>query len=452
MLDGGVIVLVSILSALGYRSWSGDSSVDISIFAGGGFLAFLLFYGVLKSRGQRVGALSTQVNMQLRNGLLSWVIAFGLFLLVTATMKMSPNLPLGGILAFFFSGTAAIALTRMKVPFISVRTAEKRVLDGQDAIVIGPRNDLEFSGLMAELRQTMRREPLPVVFDATCDGEAWLHEVQRTLSHVRRLARNAGPGRILILGHGLAQDRLEVLMSELTMLPRAICVIPDEPVAGLLSRRRTMVGDHVAVEVQPAPLNTAQRALKRALDILVASFLLVVLSPFLGAIALLIKCDSAGPVFFRQTRTGYRGHTFKIWKFRTMTVLEDGPVIAQAQKSDHRITRLGRILRRSSLDELPQLFNVVTGDMSLVGPRPHAVAHDKSYARQIPDYMLRQHILPGITGWAQVNGFRGETTSVDAMCRRVEHDIWYARNCCLFLDFKIMVRTFFEIVRARNAY
>lgn len=135
-----------------------------------------------------------------------------------------------------------------------------------------------------------------------------------------------------------------------------------------------------------------------------------------------------------------------------MAVLEDGPVILQAQKGDSRVTRIGQLLRRSSLDELPQLLNVLMGDMSLVGPRPHAVAHDKSYAKQIPDYMMRQHVLPGITGWAQVNGFRGETFTVDAMRRRVEHDIWYAKNCSFLLDLRIMARTLFVIARAHNAY
>ncbi len=188
------------------------------------------------------------------------------------------------------------------------------------------------------------------------------------------------------------------------------------------------------------------------LDISLASLALMILSSFLLAIVLLIECESSGPVFFRQIRTGYRGQLFRIFKFRTMTVLEDGPVVVQACKNDRRVTRIGGILRRTSLDELPQLLNVLAGDMSLVGPRPHAAAHDKSYALEISDYALRQQVLPGITGWAQVNGLRGETSTIDAKRRRVEHDIWYARNCSLFLDAKIMVRTFFEVVRARNAY
>jgi undecaprenyl-phosphate galactose phosphotransferase/putative colanic acid biosynthesis UDP-glucose lipid carrier transferase len=165
-----------------------------------------------------------------------------------------------------------------------------------------------------------------------------------------------------------------------------------------------------------------------------------------------IKLDSKGPVLFHQTRTGKDGVPFRIYKFRTMDVLEDGPTILQACRDDPRVTRVGRWLRASSVDELPQLFNVLRGEMSLVGPRPHAVAHDQLYSKQIPNYVLRQHVKPGITGWAQVNGYRGETSSLELMQRRVDLDIWYAQNVSVLLDLEILVRTVFEVCRPRNAY
>jgi putative colanic acid biosynthesis UDP-glucose lipid carrier transferase len=452
ILDGAGIILASIASGVGYQFWSPGSPVDPSVFAGAGFLVSLLFCGIVRSRTLQTPFGTSQPGRRARDGLSSWIIAFGLFLLVLVTMKVSAGLPRGGIVAFFLAGAVSVTVSRVKAPLWLAPAICKSALDGQDAIVIGPRNCRELSRLTDALRETTHHEPLPVVFDATCSDEAWPREVRQTLKHARRLAHNAGPGKILVLGQGLSQDRLESLVAELVLLPRAICIVPDETVSGFLSRKRTLIGGHIAVEVQPAPLNATQRALKRALDIALASLLLITLSPFLGLIAALIKCDSPGPVFFRQFRTGYRGQLFRILKFRTMTVLEDGPIVVQACKKDSRVTRIGGILRRTSLDELPQLLNVLAGDMSLVGPRPHAVAHDKSYVLQIPDYVLRQHVLPGITGWAQVNGLRGETSTIDAMHRRVEHDIWYARNCSLFLDVQIMVRTFFEVMRARNAY
>jgi lipopolysaccharide/colanic/teichoic acid biosynthesis glycosyltransferase len=170
------------------------------------------------------------------------------------------------------------------------------------------------------------------------------------------------------------------------------------------------------------------------------------------AIAVAVRLDSKGPIFFRQRRLGYRGKAFEIYKFRTMDVLENGADITQARKGDARITRIGRALRSASLDELPQLFNVIRGDMSLVGPRPHAVAHDHFFASLIGNYELRQHVMPGVTGWAQVHGLRGETATTAMMRKRVEFDLWYVKNASLLLDLQILARTAVEVFRQRNAY
>ncbi|HEY1630063.1 MAG TPA: exopolysaccharide biosynthesis polyprenyl glycosylphosphotransferase [Rhizomicrobium sp.] len=195
-----------------------------------------------------------------------------------------------------------------------------------------------------------------------------------------------------------------------------------------------------------------QDILKRALDLAVALPLLILLAPLLGAIAFWIALDSRGPVFFRQTRTGLGGRAFDIVKFRTMTVLENGAHVVQAKENDPRVTRAGRFLRKSSLDELPQLLNVIAGAMALVGPRPHALAHDAHYEALIDGYTLRQSVKPGITGWAQVHGLRGETPTLDSMKRRVIFDAWYAANASLGLDLEILIRTPFEVLRRRNAH
>ena len=192
--------------------------------------------------------------------------------------------------------------------------------------------------------------------------------------------------------------------------------------------------------------------IKRLIDVSVAALLLLFLAPLLLLTMLLIRLDSDGPVFFRQTRLGLRGEPFDILKFRTMTVLENGNRIVQATRNDSRITRIGGVLRRTSVDELPQLINVLRGDMSLVGPRPHARAHDEYYALRIPLYVVRQRMKPGITGWAQINGFRGETPTLEAMRRRVDYDVWYIENFSVALDIRILLRTPFELLRRRNAY
>jgi len=182
-------------------------------------------------------------------------------------------------------------------------------------------------------------------------------------------------------------------------------------------------------------------ATKFFLDIIVASIILLLLAPLLTLIILLIRIDSPGPVLFRQTRTGLQGKKFQIYKFRTMTVQENGDVISQVTRDDARMTRIGRLLRKMSIDELPQLLNVLKGEMSLVGPRPHALAHDEYYGQRIPDYGKRFIVRPGITGWAQVNGARGPTPRLADMERRIELDIWYIQNASLFLDTRILLRT-----------
>ena len=193
-------------------------------------------------------------------------------------------------------------------------------------------------------------------------------------------------------------------------------------------------------------------AYKRVEDLVFGSIALSLLALPMLLIALAIRCTSPGPVLFRQRRYGQGGSMIDVLKFRTMRVQENGANVAQAQKQDPRVTPVGRLLRRTSLDELPQLINVLRGEMSLIGPRPHAVAHNELYRQQIVEYMLRHKVKPGITGWAQVNGWRGETDTLRKMVYRVEHDLFYIRNWSAWLDLKILWLTVFGRAVRRNAY
>jgi putative colanic acid biosysnthesis UDP-glucose lipid carrier transferase len=203
------------------------------------------------------------------------------------------------------------------------------------------------------------------------------------------------------------------------------------------------------VAMHNAPLTRTEMLAKRACDVALALVILVLLSPLMLLASLFIKLESAGPIIFKQRRTGFNGQEFTIYKFRSMSVLEDGRQLTQARRNDPRITRVGRILRQSSIDELPQLLNVLKGEMSLVGPRPHAIAHDDQYRASISSYAFRHHVKPGITGWAQINGMRGETPLVQDMEKRIALDLWYIDNWSLTLDFKIMWRSCFEVVQAK---
>ena len=169
-------------------------------------------------------------------------------------------------------------------------------------------------------------------------------------------------------------------------------------------------------------------------------------------IALAVRLESPGPVLFKQRRYGLDGREFRIWKFRTMRTLDDADMVAQATRDDPRLTRIGGFLRRTSLDELPQLINVLGGSMSIVGPRPHATAHNEYYRRLIPHYMVRHKVRPGISGWAQTNGWRGETDTIEKMQARIEYDLWYIRNWSVLLDLKILLLTMLRAWRSDEAY
>jgi len=206
------------------------------------------------------------------------------------------------------------------------------------------------------------------------------------------------------------------------------------------------------VAVCETPFFGVNGMLKSISDFVLGTLILILISPLLLVLAAGVKLSSPGPVLFRQRRYGLDGRQITVYKFRTMVVLEDGEEIKQATRDDQRITPFGRFLRRTSLDELPQFINVVQGRMSIVGPRPHAVAHNETYRKLINGYMVRHKVKPGITGWAQVNGLRGETDTVDKMRQRIEYDLGYLRNWSLRLDLQIIAKTIFLVFRDGRAY
>lgn len=206
------------------------------------------------------------------------------------------------------------------------------------------------------------------------------------------------------------------------------------------------------VACQEIPLSGVQALLKRTLDIGLSALLLILLAPVMVGIAIAVKLSSPGPILFKQRRYGLNGKEILVYKFRSMRVTEDGPQIKQAQANDPRVTPIGAVLRRTSLDELPQFINVLQGSMSIVGPRPHAIAHNEHYRKLIQGYMVRHMVKPGITGWAQVHGWRGETETLEKMQKRVEYDLHYLYNWSLFLDLQIILKTVWVFLGHRNAY
>ncbi|HBR9604207.1 TPA: undecaprenyl-phosphate glucose phosphotransferase [Klebsiella pneumoniae] len=249
-------------------------------------------------------------------------------------------------------------------------------------------------------------------------------------------------------------DEIEMreLIRNLTNTTCSVILIPDIFTFNILQSRTEEVNGVPVVPLFDTPINGINMVFKRLEDIFLSLLIIILISPILLVIAVAVKVSSPGPVIFKQKRYGMDGKAIKVWKFRSMTVMENDTLVKQATKNDVRVTKVGSFLRKTSLDELPQFFNVLSGKMSIVGPRPHAVAHNEQYRNIIEGYMLRHKVKPGITGWAQINGWRGETDTIDKMEKRIEYDLEYIREWSIWLDLKIILLTVFKGFINKSAY
>jgi putative colanic acid biosynthesis UDP-glucose lipid carrier transferase len=249
-----------------------------------------------------------------------------------------------------------------------------------------------------------------------------------------------------------SQPRIMRLLDDLRDTTASVYFIPDIFLFDLIQGRMDTIGGLPVLAVCETPFFGMNAVVKRLSDMVLASLILALIAPVMLAIAIGVKLSSPGPVLFRQRRYGLDGREILVYKFRSMRVTEDGAVVKQATRDDPRVTRFGAFLRKTSLDELPQFINVLQGRMSIVGPRPHAVAHNEQYRKLVKSYMIRHKVRPGITGWAQVNGLRGETETVDKMKARIEYDLDYLRHWSLKLDLHIIWKTLFVVLKKQNAY
>ena len=275
------------------------------------------------------------------------------------------------------------------------------------------------------------------------------------LGNTDALVKNAQSGKIDLIYITLpmkAEERIKEVVNKLADTTVTVYLVPDLYTYQLFNGSWTNMAGHPIISVFESPFLGLNSYAKRAQDIVLSIIILTIVSPVMLVISAGIKLTSKGPVLFKQRRYGISGEEITVWKFRSMTTQDNGNNIKQATKDDARIRPLGSFLRRTSLDELPQFFNVLMGDMSIVGPSPHAVAHNELYRNQIRGYMLRHAVKPGITGWAQVNGWRGETEKLEEMEGRIEHDLWYIGNWSNWLDIKIICMTMFKVIKDRKAY
>lgn len=441
VLDGGVIAvsLYACNLALG---------VPPTIYYGlAGTLAVLLFLLFAEIKGVYNSWRLDPIGREVNHVLIAWMLV-GCFLVILAFLsKTSEIYSRRVILAWLVLAPALLALFRVSMRFW-LHALRKRGRNTRTVAFAG--SSKLANRLMAQIESApWMGLQLAGVYDDQPNEEL---PPRGGLSALVEDVRSGKIDYVYITMPSGEEKCILQLVNELADTTATVCVVPDLFVFDLLHARWSSIGGIPVVNVFESPFYGVDGWMKRAEDLIFGLLILVpALFPML-LIAIGVKLTSAGPVLFRQRRYGLNGEVIEVLKFRTMRVCEDGASIPQATNGDPRVTRFGAFLRRRSLDELPQFFNVLQGTMSIVGPRPHAVAHNEQYRQLIHGYMLRHKVKPGITGWAQVNGWRGETDTLDKMRRRIEFDLAYMRNWSLWLDIKIIFLTIFTGFSGKNAY
>ena len=400
---------------------------------------------------------------QFRSLFLHWNSAYSLFVFALFMTHATDFYSRGSILVQYGAGLTIVVVMRLLLGAAVARGLEAGTLEGKNVAVVGTAgmvNDairrLHSDGQGVKIASAIvLTAAAPRPSDEAADEDAIEAERQETcaaIDSIQRMAQHKPLDDIVITCPWSATDRIKEMVDGLSSIPATIHLAPNCTSPMMRDPHPARIGRMRTIQLAPAPLTLRDRVVKRAFDIVGASVLLLASLPLLAFIALLIKLDSRGPVLFRQRRHGFNHREFRVIKFRTMSTLDDGLLIRQARRNDDRVTRVGRFLRSTNLDEVPQLINVLAGQMSLVGPRPHALAHDNEYEERIRQYARRHKVKPGITGWAQVNGHRGETSSIDKMLKRVDHDLYYIDHWSLLFDIRILLMTLLSPRSYRNAY
>lgn len=447
--DVPIILFASVLGGVVYQLAISGSAGDVAGFAGMGLLSSLA-YG-LCARHFELYRLQTLLHGRRQYWRIVACIGFALLFVtvILFLLKVGNQYSRGSVICFITLATTLLIGWRIVLKDRLKKALAAGAISGRRALIVG--HESELAGLTKDLLligcglEEAGRVELPPVnggMESKCDA---------AIDRAIEAARITSADEILVCVSWGDASQLNMLRERLRVVPLPVRLFPDRFVRSLWGHGDAFAGVNL-IEIQRAPLTLAEQWVKRLFDLAVAGVTLVMLLPLMILTAVALKLEGGGPIIFRQRRRGFNGREFEIYKFRTMTVLEDGTAIRQAERHDTRVTAIGRVLRRTSIDELPQLFNVLQGQMSIVGPRPHAVAHDEEYAALIGNYAFRRHMKPGITGWAQINGLRGATPRLEQMQRRIEQDLWYIDNWSPLLDMAILVRTCGEFLMPRNAY
>jgi putative colanic acid biosysnthesis UDP-glucose lipid carrier transferase len=448
--DFATIILASVLAGLAYHLQDPGAAGDIGKSLGSAMLVSALFISLMKIRGMYRPTELLNLRNQIRVVCIAWTSVFLLLAGTVFALKIGNEISSGASMLFAMFGVIALIVHRSVLKDLLTKGLAGRRFSGRNIVLITDHSQMGDACLTQTLTSLGFCVEEHFIFPPPSENSghrervaAGVIEYIRGGSDIEEIVVGADPNR---------WSELNALVAELKVLPFPVSFVPLGAASEIFRRPSRELGNAICVELHRGPLTSLEYAAKRCVDLLFAGVALTALLPLLAIVAVAIKLDSPGPVLFRQKRCGFNGRCFLIRKFRTMSVLEDGPSIIQAQFADKRVTRLGTWLRRTSIDELPQLLNVLDGSMSLIGPRPHAVAHDNQFDKLVRNYAFRRRVKPGLTGWAQVNGCRGPTPNAASIERRVEYDLWYIDNWSIGLDFAILLQTPLEILRGRNAY
>ena len=449
--DFCVILLASVSCGLGYEWFFLHTTNGVDTYIGLGMLVAVNFSTFTATQRHYQPTELINLTRQIRNVALGWFGIFAFLTVVGFTLKVTAHFSRGASLSFFVLGLFGLLGFRIFLAEILARAMRSGSFLQQKYILIAERGQNMKSAALADLHRCGYR-PTKIVEVSHTELSGASGALTEKLQDIIAASQMDPVQCVILLMRWSRPGHIDCVLHQLHWLPLPVYLLPDEYISTFLDRRLDKIGPTLAVELQRSPLTSIERTIKRVIDIFIATMMIVILSPLMVMTALLIKLDSSGPVLFKQRRNGFQGKAFSIYKFRSMHVLEDGAHISQARRNDPRVTIIGRWLRQTSVDELPQLFNVLKGDMSIVGPRPHAVAHNNQYQELVANYAFRHHVKPGITGWAQVNGFRGETPTIESMAKRIDHDLWYIDHWGIWLDVKILLKTLLLAFREPTAY
>ena len=404
------VLLLGIGVGFAYNTIVHAGHGDLRTYLGSAIAVAVLFSAFARAAELYRRSNLLQIRRQIGRSLVIWMMVFACSATIAFVLKIGMMFSRGAMLAFFSGGIFVIAASRVLLARALASAVAVDALARRRIALVGAPDQLAENDLLPNIeRYGYSISHVFALPERIGSGDMADEAVAARMGEVVAYARSGDVDEIMLAIPWSDVDLVDEVVAALEVLPMPVKLVPDAAIGRFLTRPLSELGSAKAVEIQCAPLSPAQHGFKQAADRCLAGTALFLLIPLFCLTALAIRLESPGPAFFLQSRVGFNGRGFRMFKFRTMSTMDDGPVIRQAQRNDLRVTRLGRLLRKLSIDELPQLLNVLRGEMSLVGPRPHALAHDDEYNRLIASYAMRRKMKPGITGWAQVNGCRGET-------------------------------------------